>query len=91
MEADRATLGAALRAWRLQHGLTQAQVARAIAAAARHEVGMHPTHVSQIERGVARPSIHVAAAIGRVIGIGADAAVLMIASPVTLGDLRGSY
>ena len=54
-------LGRAVKAVRAQHGLTQEQVAAA--------AGLHPTYLSDIERGARNPSWEVMTRLAAGIGV----------------------
>jgi transcriptional regulator with XRE-family HTH domain len=52
--------GRALRESRKRLGLSQERLA--------HDTGVHPTYISQIERGLKSPSLEVVAALSQALG-----------------------
>lgn len=51
-----------LRRWRLKHGVTLEKLAT------RKGVGVSPSHLSEIERGLNSPSLDLAASLSRATG-----------------------
>ena len=54
--------GAAVRNRRMAAGLSQEKLAE--------RAGLHPTHVSMVERGVRKPTLDVAARIAKALKVG---------------------
>ncbi|NLT06630.1 MAG: helix-turn-helix transcriptional regulator [Solirubrobacterales bacterium] len=60
-DSRQARLGKAIKAIRTQHGLTQEDLAS--------KAGLHPTYISDIERGARNPSWDVIARLAEGIGV----------------------